>query len=71
MGGDFNDIRCHDEKVGGRKRKDCSFWNFRSFIVSMEMGELKFRGEPYTWANNRDVEGFIQERLDRFFGSKE
>lgn len=25
----------------------------------------------FTWANNRDNEGFIQERRDRFFGSPE
>lgn len=37
----------------------------------MEMGELKFRGEPYTWANNRESECFIQKRLDGFFGSQE
>lgn len=32
---------------------------------------FKFRGEAYTWANNREAEGFIQERLDRFCGSTE
>lgn len=35
----------------------------------MEMGEIKLRGETFTWENNRENEGFIQERLDRFFGS--
>lgn len=37
----------------------------------MGMGEVKFRGEEWTWANNREGEGFIMERLDRFFGSSE
>lgn len=35
----------------------------------MGMGDVKFSGEAYTWANNREGEGFIQERLDRFCGS--
>lgn len=37
----------------------------------MEMGDIKFRGEVYTWENNRENEEFIHERLDRFFGSTE
>lgn len=34
-------------------------------------GDIKFKGEIYTWANNGEGEGFIQERLGRFFGSVE
>lgn len=26
-------------------------------------------GRPYTWANNRQGEGFLEEKLDRFFGA--
>lgn len=33
------------------------------------MGKIKFREESFTWTNNRNGEGFIQERLDRVFGS--
>lgn len=71
MGGDFNDIKDNSEKQGGRERLASSFVVFRNFISKMQMGEIKFKGEPFTWANNREGEGFIQERLDRFFGSKE
>lgn len=35
------------------------------------MGDIKFKGEIDTWANNGEGEGFIQERLNRFFGSVE
>lgn len=35
----------------------------------MEMGEVLFYGRRWTWANNRQGEGFIEERLDMFFGS--
>lgn len=37
----------------------------------MGMGEIKYRGDTYTWANNKEREGFIQEILDRFFDSSE
>lgn len=33
------------------------------------MGEITFRGRRWTWANNRKVEGYLEERLDMFFGS--
>lgn len=55
----------------GRKRLESNFADFRTFIFDMEMREVKFRGKVYTWVNNREDEGFIQERLDKFFGSIE
>lgn len=35
----------------------------------MEMEEIKAEGRIYTWANNKEVERFVEEKLDRFFGS--
>lgn len=35
----------------------------------MEMEELRFQGKLGTWANNWEDEGYIEARLDRFFGS--
>lgn len=37
----------------------------------MEMGDIKFKGDAFTWANNREGEEYINERFDRFFGSAE
>lgn len=31
----------------------------------MRMGNIKFKGEIRTWTNDREGEGFIQERLNR------
>lgn len=70
LGGDFNDIKNKEEKQGGNERLESSFQDFRDFIDVMEMGDIRFKGLIYTWANNRVGEGFIQERLDRFFGSR-
>lgn len=70
VGDDFNDIRDNSEKQGGRERLDSNFVDFRNFISEMQMGQIKFKGEPFTWVNNREGEGFIQERLDHFFWVK-
>lgn len=35
----------------------------------MEMEEVKSVGNAFTWANNREGEGFVEEKLDRFFGA--
>lgn len=53
LGGDLNDIKSQEEKKGGRMRSESSFTDFRDFIADMEMGDIKFRGDAYTWANNR------------------
>lgn len=71
FGGDFNEIKCQEEKRGGLVRPESSFQMFRNFIAAMEMGDLGFKGQSFTWANKREGEGYIQERLERFFGSSE
>lgn len=67
MGGYFNDIRTHEEKRGGMRRSDSSFWDFNSFINNMEMDKINRIGNLYTWANNKEREGYVEEKLDRFF----
>lgn len=52
-------------------RNEASFQSFRTFLADMETGDIGYRGETFTWDNNREEEGFIQERLDRFCGSAE
>lgn len=64
IGGDFNEIKNNEEKRDGRRRQENSLSDFRKFIVDMDMGKVRFRGEPFTWANNREREGFIPERLE-------
>lgn len=70
--GDLNDIKEPGEKRGGLPRSDTGYRHFREFIKDMiNMGEIKFLGRLWTWANNREGEGFVEERLDRFFASPE
>lgn len=61
IGGDFNDIIGAEDKQGGRRRLESSYQPFRSFIRTMEMEVVAFKGRRWTWANNRVGEGFIEE----------
>lgn len=67
--GDLNDIRRPEEKRGGRRRTAGSCQQFRDFIATMDMEEINFKGRTWTWVNNRAIEGFVEERLNRFFAS--
>lgn len=67
--GDLNDIRSSDEKNGGRRRSKNSCKGFREFIASMKIEEIRFQDKQWTWANNWEDEGYIEVRLDRFFGA--
>lgn len=69
MEGDFNDIRNANEKLGGRKRSDGSCKCFQNFVERMDMVEIYFQGRSWTWANIWEHEGYIEVRLDRFFGA--
>ncbi|CAA0826236.1 Unknown protein, partial [Striga hermonthica] len=69
LGGDLNDILSEGDKKGGRKRSLSSFHHFRNFVSGMGMLEINMIGHPYTWGNNREGEGFVEEKLDRVFGS--
>ncbi|CAA0818673.1 Unknown protein, partial [Striga hermonthica] len=67
--GDWNDICNPVEKRGGLPRTPTSCLGFNSFISDLGMIELKWVGYNYTWANNREHEGFVEEKLDRAFCS--
>lgn len=71
FGDDLNDIKNKEEKKGGRQQNELSFLPFKNFLVNMEMKDIVYSGKAFTWANNREGEGFIQERLDKFCGSNE
>ncbi|KAK6160885.1 hypothetical protein DH2020_004266 [Rehmannia glutinosa] len=67
--GDFNDILDGNEKRGSIVRSEGSFQQFRDFVGNIGMGEIPFSGYEFTWSNLRRHEGFVEERLDRAFGS--
>ncbi|CAA0823390.1 Unknown protein, partial [Striga hermonthica] len=67
--GDWNDICNQEEKRGGRTRPTSSFNAFNDFISAMGMFEITLVGYQFTWGNNRALEGFVEEKLDKGFGS--
>lgn len=71
IGGDFNEIKNNEDKREGRRRQESNFSNFRNFILDMEMGDIRFMGETFTWVNNKKGEGYNHEMLDKYFGSAE
>lgn len=68
-GGDFNYPRDHAEKREGRRRLNSSFSIFNKFIKDIDIGKITSAGTMYTWANNREGECFVKERLDKIFGA--
>lgn len=68
MEGDFNEIVSQEDKQGGKRKGKGLFNPVRALIREMEIREVAFRGRRWTWENNRQGEGFIEQRLDMFFG---
>ncbi|GER44450.1 hypothetical protein STAS_21352 [Striga asiatica] len=60
---------CGDFDKRGRSRSQRSCEKFNNFIGRIGMMEIKIEGYPFTWCNNRRDEGFVEEKLDRVFGS--
>ncbi|CAA0831099.1 Unknown protein, partial [Striga hermonthica] len=68
--GDFNDIIDHSEKLGGIRREESSFLDFRNLISCLGVSEANVIGHPFTWTNNRKGDQAIEEKLDRFLFSQ-
>lgn len=65
--GDLNEIKSNGEKKGDNSRQEGSFFDFKNIIFEMGIRNIRFRGHTFTWANNREKDGFIQGRRDKFF----
>ncbi|GER54160.1 hypothetical protein STAS_31725 [Striga asiatica] len=63
--GDRNDI----SNGAGKLRGDRSFEGFNNFISYMGMSLIQIKGYKFTWGNNREEEGYVEEVLDKAFGS--
>ncbi|KAL0389915.1 UNVERIFIED_CONTAM: hypothetical protein Scaly_0348600 [Sesamum calycinum] len=65
IAGDFNEILDDSEKIGGRPRPLWQVRRFREALVSIDVFDLGFEGEPFTWCNRHPEPDTICERLDR------
>uniref|UniRef100_A0A2N9I5D1 Reverse transcriptase domain-containing protein n=1 Tax=Fagus sylvatica TaxID=28930 RepID=A0A2N9I5D1_FAGSY len=63
--GDFNEIVKLEEMKGRIPRSDRQMRGFRSALDDCGLMDLRFRGFPYTWCNNRDPPATTWVRLDR------
>lgn len=69
--GDFNEILHLHEKNGGNDRDSNAVSEFRKAIQDSKLIDMGSNGCSYTWSNRRFGSGFIEEKLDRFFCSKD
>uniref|UniRef100_A0A2N9G6C8 Uncharacterized protein n=1 Tax=Fagus sylvatica TaxID=28930 RepID=A0A2N9G6C8_FAGSY len=63
--GDFNEIVKLEEMKGRLARPDCQMRRFRSALDDCGLVDLRYRGFPFTWCNNRDPPFTTWVRLDR------
>lgn len=69
--GDFNAILSQTEKQGGRLYASSSSSDFPNFIFHTGTVDIRCWGNPFTWANARFGQAFIQERLDQVIANGE
>ncbi|KAL9422716.1 hypothetical protein AB3S75_034905 [Citrus x aurantiifolia] len=69
--GDFNEILHPNEKLGGKDRNLDMVAAFRETVKDCNLIDLGCKGYPFTWSNRRFGPQLIEERLDRFLGSKD
>ncbi|CAI9104952.1 OLC1v1003752C1 [Oldenlandia corymbosa var. corymbosa] len=63
----FKDILDPGNKCGGLKMRDQQSQHLRGILNELDMTEVPFRGNKYTWSNNHKGKEWILERLGRAF----
>jgi len=63
--GDFHAIVNAQEKTGRRAPKHISCIEFQKMIDECALIDVGYSGSRYTWANNRQVGGYVAARIDR------
>ncbi|KAK8264561.1 hypothetical protein V6Z12_D12G118100 [Gossypium hirsutum] len=66
VGGDFNAILNNSEKEGGRRKPTNMMEDFWDILDVLNLSDVKTKNGWFTWTNNREGNGVIKERLDRF-----
>ena len=65
--GDFNTILLAKEKLSTRPPSPLSVKEFHEMALAAGLKDLGFRGNSFTWANNRQGQAYVAARLDRVF----
>ena len=67
MIGDFNAILLAKEKLSTRPPSSLSLKEFNEMTMASGLKDIGFRGNSFTWANNRHGQAFVAARLDQAF----
>ena len=65
--GDFNESLIGEDKFRGRPVSVNRSLLLKKCLDKCNMIDLGFSGPCFTWTIRREVQGLIQERIDRFF----
>ncbi|KAL2905741.1 Exocyst complex component SEC8 [Bienertia sinuspersici] len=68
--GDLNQLENSKQKLGGRQKIPLGCW-FKNWTIKHDLSEITFKGDPFTWTNNREGENLVLERLDRAYGNND
>lgn len=68
---DFNEILNLAEKTGGNDRNLSMVADFKAAVEECHLTDVECRGYPFTWSNRRFGPYFVEEKLDRFLGTKD
>lgn len=52
--GDYNEIARMTEKEGGRPKQQRMMDAFNAMMQDTQLVDLGFKGQPFTWSNNRE-----------------
>lgn len=67
--GDFSDLLISEDKNGRVAHLPHLFRGFREAIDSCGFSDVQLCGHRFTWSRGRGTSDFVEERLDRAFGS--
>ncbi|CAL9242341.1 unnamed protein product, partial [Arabidopsis halleri] len=70
LAGDFNEIISNSEKIGGPRREEWSFRDFRNMIAACDLMDLKSKGDRFSWVGER-YNHTIKSCLDRVMVNSE
>lgn len=65
MIGDFNQVVCQEDKLGGRKVTSYSAERMRRMLNMCDFQGVDFSGPRFTWTNNQPGSFNIRQRLDQ------
>ncbi|XP_016481148.2 uncharacterized protein LOC107802208 [Nicotiana tabacum] len=71
IGGDFNAVLYSQDRLMGNPITYAETQDFASCIQTLQLNQLLWKGDYYTWSNKQDRTDRIRSRIDRMFGNFE